>query len=523
MWRYRFFLSIFALFFVYLLLHPQVQQSESASLLSIAQEILGGRALYSDILTSASPLALVVYVIPAALSRLLHLQACFLANLLALALEFASLMLVNKLLSASTGFRWGKFRCFIIGAAVSLVFYQVLFLKSLAEPYNLLAFLLLPYLLLSCGFPGRRNWALPVCALALLSVLLNPLCLFFLAYLELLWLFAFPRRFSWLSYRKDSLFLRVLVLLFVFALVGLPLYIALGMRELPLVFELEFSRFNLFNDALRYVLMSPDRRDLLYFWSFAFLLGLPFCRRLPVLHGVLALSVLGFFFYLCSLSLLTTASLLMVASSFLVCGFCFTYLWLKKFGLPVSLTRPFNNKFWAVFSYLLLLSMAIYLFVPGCFGKPILSDLSVFSEVLLAKTHKGDTVFCFSGQNRPAFPLLTQMERHCGYLAESSILLDLKRHRESLCPLGTDSLCQWQDAIHLKIKEELACDTRPSLLLVEDGDMKEYLKNAGIESVINDQYIACGYASLLNEDEMKQHEPFEYIGYRTGFSLYRRR
>ncbi len=70
-----------------------------------------------------------------------------------------------------------------------------------------------------------------------------------------------------------------------------------------------------------------------------------------------------------------------------------------------------------------------------------------------------------------------------------------------------------------RLRVEALSPRPPTLILVEDGEVRDLFKANGLIAIIEQFYSPLDSCSPLNGDEIDNHEPYEYLGYRVCFSV----
>lgn len=508
--------------------------------------IADGALPYIDFLDNSSPLALYLASLPALVSKIIYIHPITIFNLMGVLLTLVSLLLIVQC---------GRGQCqrlktlqfclpaIVLGVALSLIY----FLNYFGQESVLFFLLFLPYLTqrylsISAINPVRKRLQ-PVLigSLAALGLLLNPVFLLALVAVEFICLFALGDiSLAKLKYRFFAAELRacllslILLCLLVFSLAPAAVFEYLG----PIL-RINQLTFEYFNNDLSYVGKSPDRRDLVYAFVVFFVLALPVAGRCLMTRLMCLMAAFGFAYFVFSGTLFSHQAILMVAYSaiaLLLAGsryirachpakillgqfaaWCSTRLNRKALlFLPILATVCFLSS--SIAALKLAKGNAFSLRELGYNGFGFERDLSFFSKTVKEASATRDRVWIYSEQISPAFPLLTQLRRTPGFLVWGFPLRSLKLLHECGTAEEIARLAHFEATMYDRLRVEALSPHPPSLILVEDGEVHDLFKANGIIAIIEKFYSPLDSCSPLNSDEIANHEPYEYLGFRVNFS-----
>jgi len=549
----------------YFAAHQVLSPAEPAMHISCASMILEGAEPYIDFVDNATPLLLYLFTMPVLLSKLCYLHPVLIFNLLIVLLTIGIFSVVIFAIRQS-GRKGLPVLFYLPALTVSLVICQAYFLADFGQESMVFMLLFLPYLLerylTSTGArepeqkPNSTLRKIIAGVLAAFGLLLNPVFLLAAPAVELICLTGLgdvtvgklKRR-----YLGVELYACLAALLFTGAVIyfSAPLVVVTYLGPIT---SLNWLSYDYFYDNLGFVGKSPDRRDLIYAFVVFFIMALPAAGRCLLVRLMCAMSALGFIWLVCSGTVYTYQAFIMTA--FAICAFClalsrylrsmrFThrvarllgrageqagrlYIWQRKqpqlktalvVALPVlcfAAVNYFSLKNVASDQYFSLVNINYY-------GFGLKHDLSFFSDVVEKNSEAKDLVWIFSQQARPGFPLITQLRRRPGYLVWGFPLHTLKILHERSTPAQAASLVQFEALMYDHLRSELNSVRPPKLILIEDSEIWESLKAAGICATVQDKYESLEPLSPMNGEEIERHPPFEYIGHRVSFSAFKLR
>ncbi|MBK9771176.1 MAG: hypothetical protein IPP57_10185 [Candidatus Obscuribacter sp.] len=329
------------------------------------------------------------------------------------------------------------------------------------------------------------------------------------------------------------------LLLYLPLFVALPIYLLLAYLTpgyLDSAWTYNNLYFKYFNDQLYWMEKSPDLRNLIYLSIFFLLVASTGLTRSREARLFSIASIVGFAFYITSVStlscylmpyfyfaLLAALSTLSYLISSLAVRFKQSLRWRKVpfvlllLLLPLVILVP-----WLLMPLFAPASATVKVSSPlGFRGYSKFYDFSVFASFLLEQSQADDKVAIYAWQVRPAYPLLLQLLRRPSkflYLYPFMVF----KHGD---PEGTEEqkakLAAMQKQIYQIIEDELTGKNPPQLLLIEDGDIRQWFNESGLMEKISNRYELLQGVSPTNSDEVEKHPPFEYLAYRNPFAVYK--
>lgn len=542
----------------YFAMHQLLVPAEVAMHISAGEFIVDGLRPYLGFLEVSSPVTLYLFAVPALLSRLLFIHPIAIFNeLTVLVLLLVSLLLISAAVDVKNSFRLRRYGFYLpvllFTMAVSIIYY----LNEFGQLGMFYVILVLPYLAerfltaSACSTPLRFSatfWRKCVTgALAAVATLLDPVLALAFVAIEFICLSALGNvTLSRLKTRYCSVELVACLISILSTVAGLYLLAPQVVHEyLGPISQFNFFSYQFFNDALNYVDKSPDRRDLMYAFVFFVVLALPMAAKCLLTRLLSTVAIAGFIFFICTGTLFTHQSFTMVAASAMACALAMSrYLFRYKsrfsnrFKMLSSIFRlpSFSGRITVIVCGLAptLTFMAISYICAhnlpaekifdlkkiGYYGFGLKSDLGFFSGSIERNSDAKDTVWIYSEQVSPGFPVLTQLHRRPGRLVWGFPF----RVMRELHDRNTDDLSKlllFEANLHARLRAELEGSHPPELVLIEDGETQEYFKTAKIWPALEQNYVVLEACTPLNEAEITSHAPYEYLGYRVGFSTFR--
>jgi len=489
--------------------HPLVQGASAGCHLSVAFELLQGFRIYQDVITNLQPNQVWLYVLPASVARFWHLNPCTCVNFMVIGLIVFDLFIWYRLVLRRSISRL-NLPIWIANLAICLqLICLILRPEYLSAPDTISLVLLEPYLFLS-WIQDRRcrvlsKYSLMTCALAGAGIVFNPFVLAIIIACELL------------SRDNKDRYIKLAISTAFFALIFLAFVPCFSFDLYQIIMRSFINRILEFEPVLAYMDKSPDGRPLIYFMVASMVLSLPRLRQSKVIAIGLIMATLGFLRYILSVYMLSDHAIVMLAGSIIA---------LSAAAVHYARALKIHCDPWrfSIVSITVLLCAA-GLAIARCgpfYGD---SDLAIFSKNILEETREKQVVWSLSTQDRPLHPLAAQTMRRTGLLAQSQVLADLDYYIERKAPAPTDPVVLLQMAYLQRMSTQLSEHDRdkdsPVYILLEDGSMQDYAKNKGLSALIDADYLSAGYLSLADKINTGRHPPFEYWGFRTGFSAYR--
>lgn len=541
----------------YFSVHQLLVPAEAAMRLACGALIADGARPYIDFLDNSSPYALYLAVIPQLISKLVFVHPICVFNMLVALLTLVALLLVlNCAKGDSPRLLLVQYCLPAIVIATSLTIFY--FLNYFGQESVLFFLLFLPYLvqryasISNIKADNRRLFCSSVIGvLAAIGLLLNPIFLLALLAVEFTCLFALGeisltkiKRLYLTSELKACLFSLVLLCLCLFCLAPNVVREYLG----P-ISQINQLAYEYYENGLSYVDKSPDRRDLVYAFVVFFVLALPVAGHCLLTRIMCVMSAFGFSYFVFTGTLLTHQGILMIAYSLtgvLLAG----NRYLRSLYLGKKITAAFVKECEARLSQpnsprkirmlvIILPVCAIATFITtsfvslklaqgkaftlrelGLYGFGFEHDLSFFSKTVREASTARQSVWIYSEQISPAFPLLTQLRRKPGFLVWGFPLHPLKILHERGTPEQVAQLAKFEERLYERLRAEVLSQHPPVLILIEDGEVRDLFKDHGITSIIDKFYGGLeDPCSPFNGDEIAAHAPYEYLGYRVPFSV----
>lgn len=531
-------------------IHQLLIPAEAAMRLCCGVQIADGARPYIDFLDNSSPFALYLSSLPALLSKLICIHPITIFNLMVVLLTLVSLLLVIRSgqgLSPRLKMLQFCLPAIVLGVALSLIY----FLNYFGQESVLFFLLFLPYLTqrylsISALNPDKRRLRSAMIGfLAALGLLLNPVFLLALVAVEFTCLFSLGD-ISLAKLKRRYLTTELVACLFTLLLLSLLLLClvpSVVSEYLGPIWRINQLSFEYFNDDLSYVDKSPDRRDLVYAFVVFFVLALPLAGRCLLTRLMCLMAAFGFGYFVFSGTLFSHQGILMIVYSLIalllassryiracrsakvfsgqIAAWCSARL-NKKVVVFLSLLVVVCFVSSSVAAVKLAKGSAFSLSELGYYGFGFEHDLSFFSKTVKEASAVRDRVWIYSEQISPAFPLLTQLRRKPGYLVWGFPLRTLKVLHERGTPEQIAQLARFETTLYDRLKLEALSAYPPALILLEDGEVHDLFKAKGITAIIEQHYSPIDSCSPLNGDEIASHNPYEYLGFRVGFSADKR-
>ncbi len=549
--------------------HQILIAAEPAMHISCANLIVEGAMPYIDFVDNATPVLLYLFTLPVLLSKLCFLHPILIFNLLIVLLTIVVFALITAAVKQS-GSKGLSLLFYLPALTLSVITSQLYLIDEYGQESMVFMLLFLPYLLerylSSTGAhktsPAWRKIFAGV--LAALALLLNPIYLLAVLVVEIVCLTALGE-VTLFKIRHRYLGLELLACLGSMLAIVAILYLSAPLMVstyLGPITNLNLLSYDYFYDNLGFVGKSPDRRDLVYAFVVFFIMALPAAGRCLLVRLMCTMAALGFTWLVCSGTLYTHQAFIMTAfvisafylalarylrsmRSVLFEGQLFAqlfakgenlsrqiYLWQESKPLVrTSLLAGLPVLCFVTINYFCLKNIAADQFFSlaniNYYGFGLKPDLSFFSDTVEKNTEPKDLVWIFSSQVRPGFPLITQLRRRPGYLVWAFPLHPLKILHERSTPeqalrlTQLAQLTQFEAGMIDHLRSELNSVRPPRLILIEDGEIWDSLKAAGICTIIEGQYDNLEPLTPLNGDEIALHRPYEYVGHRLGFSAYK--
>ena len=520
-------------------LHPTRIAAEAAMALDGGRQLWLGQLPYGNCFLLDEPLAIAVRSLPSLLAFILHVHPILLFSLSVLLLSLISAGMLIAILKPAI-VRFGALNCvfFMLGYALLTIIFRFEF----GQNEHLFVLLFAPYamarLVRSYGLKVHRKVATIAGVFCLIAVgMASHLWIFFL----LFELFVFAdykfatRPLEGGLYRNAPEIKSLLATAVLVCLCLLPVW----PTYFGVYLKLLLANQNMFHFDLYYQTLSPDRRDVFYWFALAFVLGAAMRSSCQLLMPLLVNCLIAFILYLLwqdgsshSLIPLTAfVSLTLAVELGLVVGWFWKRFHLSRKGMSLS----------RLFSFLLALCIAPSLLIAawqccqisfqelkpldqiGYFGYYNHDDLGAYADVIEKYSRPQEPALVLSFWPRPAYPALLQLHREpasrylCG--APVRILSQLKQDRGNI-------FFHLLKGMETKIFSNLAHDLvekQPYLVLIQEEDLLSEPEAAPLKAVLARSYHFEGTRNtqdLSKIDEAKFH-PVEHLGYSYGLSIYK--
>ena len=525
-------------------LHQFLLPAESALHLSEAAAMLEGAVFYVTLQDNASPFLLWLNLVPAAISQLVFCHPILILNLLIVLVFFLS-GLALSLLSQLDGWRnplkgtiW-----FILPTFILLVLSHP---NDFAQTNQLFCFLIVPYI--AARALSLRKVILPaylsICLGlgAALGALLDPLYLIFFLLFEGAVALGFYPFVSMLFFKK-----RFLTLEFKIALATLVLSLAAWLlipsdstrHYLADVVNINLDNYAELLNALCYCGNSSDMRPEIYASVFFLVVaaarfGKNILCRLFAVAALLSLALL-----IGQTATLHFQAYPLLAFSALAFAACVKRP-LLKYQWPF-LPQLRSDYFAPALSFIVVVS-AIFTYGTeyatagkdnlfklqnlGYHGVADKRDLAIFADVIETYSKPRQKVAVLGLGVRPAYPVLTQLRRKPGFTLTWGFPLDIMHIMEA--PMYDKEMARIKDfkaQIFATLINQLnaPADQAPVLVLIDEGEVRGMLEQHGVIKALDEHYANCGGASLADNSADPGHPPMEWVGYKNGFGIYRRK
>lgn len=497
-------------------MHTLMIPAEAAEHLHFAVIVLQGKTPYKDVVDMVSPMMLYLDVIPAYISKLVHIHPIFVFNLSVWTLSCISQYLCLAILFKSQT----REKFFFSMVVLANCLMQFVFIKEFGQIDHLFLLFTIPYwmtrLMRWNGQKPAESLSLFAGALAGIGFSLNFLYSIFFILMELCF---------WLENRKQDAFTGAefpcccaIIILYVGHMIVLPEAIASG--YISWILPLTLIDYWQWDNRLAYVEKTPDRRDLIYLFAIVSVLAMGFGRRSKILIPAIIFSVLGFGLYIAQGQMFTYQSLPMIWGV----GFAISILIAIVLTLLPDLSKLMNVK---IVAPILLTASAVYLYfqyIPVSksekfdlapqkyFGSAPKCDLSNFSEFFEANCNAGDEVLIFNDRTRPAYPLILQMG-----LKPAGKLLDYAPSRiyENYFALNQDMAIKKFIYPENQIWEELPSKLSanpPKVVMYDEEAMNSLLTKHSLKTKLTEIYQEPLFVDW--NENIDKHPKFEYLSFR---------
>ncbi|MBU6455708.1 MAG: hypothetical protein KGS72_28315, partial [Cyanobacteria bacterium REEB67] len=159
----------------------------------------------------------------------------------------------------------------------------------------------------------------------------------------------------------------------------------------------------------------------------------------------------------------------------------------------------------------------------GYYGVADKRDIGVLGDVVEMYSKPREAVAILGLGLRPGFPVLTQLRRKPGLALTWGFPLDILHIMEApVYDKQMFAVKDFSDAIYKDMSRRLSLkEGAPVLVLVDEGEVRTLLDEHSVSAALEANYVSCGGASLLDESSTAGHPSMEYVGYKSGFGIYR--
>ncbi|MBX9939861.1 MAG: hypothetical protein K2Y32_11435 [Candidatus Obscuribacterales bacterium] len=282
---------------------------------------------------------------------------------------------------------------------------------------------------------------------------------------------------------------------------------------------------------------GPDRRDLVYLLVLSLSLALPLLLRpatakFKMLAPLVLFAIYGFSVYTISMPAITDNFVFGGAGIFALLPLLL-FIYLDQAGrLFPRLFPGLRGLNLAVaillfFSFLPLLEVErVYRFRHFFSQAKAVGAPPDLARALQRYSREGDLILFLNGRTAPACPLLSNCGRRSGYFIsadELGLVCWLEARRKSWGIDGLylgrhkEYLAEMKARILQKLEHEL--QREPKLVLIEGGEIDDFLKEAGFKSKLLEHYEIAGTARYYSENM----PPREYCDWNYDYLIYKRR
>jgi hypothetical protein len=520
-------------------LHPTRICAEAAMALDAARHLCLGKVPYNGCFVFDEPLAIIVRVFPALAAFILHVHPIPVLSLFVLFIFALSAFLLVEILKPACS-RFGALNCTLLIFAYGLL--TINFRFEFGQNEHLFVLLYAPYVMARLV----RNYGLKV--EKKIASLAGVLCLISLGVAIHLWLFLLlfemyifadgklaGRNAEGGLYRGAPEVRALFVTAMVVCLFLLPVWPSYFQDYL----KLALASQNMFHIDLYYQTLSPDRRDVLYWFTFAFVLGTALRSSCEILMPLLVNCLTAFILYLIwqdgsSHSLIPLNAFVCLV---LAIELSLVVSWAWKRFHPAG--KELTQRSAATLLFVLCITPALIGTAWQCtqvsfkdfkslgsidyLGYFNREDMAVFSDLIESNSHPKDEIFILSYWPRPAYPAILQMHREQAsrYLCGSSIriLSQLKEERSNMFL----HLLKGSEARIFQNLVKDVLEKQPSFLVIQNEGLLSEPEAALLKEILEKDYQRAGSQNtqeLSWPDEGKLH-PVELLGYSYGLTFYK--
>lgn len=506
------------------IMHTLMIPPDSAKHLEFAMQVLSGKMPYKDIVDMVSPMMLYLNIIPAYISKLIHIHPITVFNISVWVLSCVSQALACSIVLKSH-VREKYLLCCILIANSAM---QLFFISEFGQIEHLFLLFTVPYFLSRylrwSGKKPPQGLSMTSGVLAGIGFSLCPIFVIFFLGIEICF---------WLEKQKFDAFTGgefaaccAIQFIYVAHLIILP--DSMAQNYLGWILPLSILDWWQWDDRLLYVEKTPDRRDLIYITALAITAGLALSRKAKVLAPCLVFTMLGIATYLIQGKMFTFQAMPMIWGA----GFCLIVLVAIALTLLPQLIKLAAPQYLGT---LALILCAIFLYkqylpVSKCerldlkpqdyWGTAPRCDLSILSEFVEHETKAGDEVLIINDRVRPAYPLILQLG-----LKPVGPMLDYAPNLiyDVFCQRYSDEAIKKYCYFDNLTWDELAViiKTRPpKLVLLDNESMEPLLVKHTVRDMLNKSYPPPGYADW--KDHADKHPKYEHLSFHFPIAAFTR-
>jgi hypothetical protein len=547
-------------------LHQLSVPAEAALRLSEAGMMLDGAVPYVDFFDNASPFYIYLNLLPAGLSQLTFLHPIFILNALNVgffALSAGALILLGRSGKGRPLWRNPFAPC---QSACLLGFFLVVLCQPVqfAQANQLLFLAMTPYIVCRAlrlkGMRVARSLALAIGLALGFVILLDPLFVVFFLLFEVSIIFGlYPYTgYSFLKKRYLGLELKAALILALSLGSMFALIPSLSARHYILdILPINLDGYLEVMNALCYAGNSSDMRPEMFAGALCVMAAAPFAgrnlvTRLFAVATLLSLALLigqtGILSYqaypLLSFGVITLASvfnpaLLPQALRKTTAPLVKFAAWQSKISTAAVVLASLKPRLLGALLGVALVGSAALTYIferatlgadnlyrldrLGYYGVADKRDIGVLGEVVEMYSKPRQAVVVLGLGLRPGFPLLTQLRRKPGLALTWGFPLDILHIMEA--PVYGKQMAaakDFSDTIYRDmIRRFTLTEGAPVLVLIDEGEVRTLLDEHGVAAFLDANYVGKGGASLLDSSSTSGHPPLEYVGYKSGFGIYR--
>lgn len=561
--------SIAMLFFV--VAHPLLIPAEAALHLQCGMLIARGQVPYKDFLELAAPALQYLNAIPGLAARIIPLHPVFVLRFFTWALYTLSISACAFILLKAKSRDQRVLPWFVISYA-ALPFF---FLEQFGQAEQVFVFLYMPYLLLRwLRWSGANGFAEPdlsaidtaadsdsfaenetttttesdsdsqiknvsnaaivpltkrqaiICgALGGLAAALDPL--FLLAFLAMEVYFFLDKQ------RKGPLLAPECLSALAVIAVSVLVAFLFGDDYVRFVLPIVFYDYKHWDERLIYVYKTPDRRDLVYLMVALTTVSLAFKKRCSLTPPLIALSIVGFLVWIIPGEAFTHQSLLMlygcITAGALSLGSLLNQLalflnrWIPIFSnISRAVTIVCVGGLLVTFDYLIesldgqaFIDFSQLNYIGGISPR---KDLGDFSEMLEIQTLPEDKVIFLSDKDRPASPVMVQLNRQPGsYLLTGTPMRVIRRILEREPADVAEHFIKFKDKMYGRLADDIR-KNHPKLIVVDFDSVGDLLEINQVMAAVGEKYGTVGTVNFGTFEKL--HPRKEYLGFQNPFQVY---